>query len=181
MPTAKPARRALRLTEDDVLDDAGNGLTALQRAFCDAYLGTARRNPALAYEMALPAGTTEQRPRDRGRAMLHQPAVRTYLQRRGRELAAAAEVTQEQIILDLVELREMSMGRKATPLARFHEGELVHGLARNVDFAGATRVLDLLGRYLGMWTSDVRVEGAGNTVVMLNLGGRVIEGEAVRT
>jgi len=164
-----------------VLDDAGNGLTAMQRAFCDAYLGPARRNHVLAYEMAMPAGKAVRDASSSGKNMLGNPAVRAYLQRRGRELAEVAEITQERIILDLVELREMAMGRRPTPLARFHEGELVHGAACNVDFGGATRVLDLLGRYLGMWTENVRVEGSGNTVVMLNLGGRTIDGEATRT
>lgn len=176
-PRPVPLSRVAR--DGSVFHDA-EGLTPQQRAFCDAYLGAARRSATRAYEMSLLPGEVPVEPNRRAKDMMDKPQVQAYLQKRGRELAAVAEITQEQVILDLVELREMAMGRKPTPLARFHEGELVHGLARNVDFAGATRILDLLGRYLGMWTENVRVEGAGNTVVMLNLGGRTIDGEATR-
>lgn len=179
MPS-KQSLPASRVGRDGSVFHDDEGLTSQQRAFAEAYLGAARRNATRAYEMTMAPGEAVGESKRRAKQLMDRPQVQAYLRKRQRELAAAAEVTQEAIILDLVELREMAMGRKATPLARFHEGELVHGVARTVDFAGATRVLDLLGRYLGMWTENVRVEGAGNTVVMLNLGGRVVEGEATR-
>ena len=152
-------------------------LTPLQRAFADAYLGETHRCASAAYLKACEVvGHVPETDKadDRGKALIESPAVGEYLARRQEELAARALLTQERVLMDIMELRDMCLGRKPMPMAAFHDGELVTGVARKLDAAGATKALELLGRYLAMWTDNVR-HAAGEGVVpalfVLNLGG----------
>jgi hypothetical protein len=152
-------------------------LTPLQRAFADAYLGEAHRCAAAAYLKACEAvGHTPELDKadDRGKALIESPAVGEYLARRQEELAARALLTQERVLMDLVHLKEMCLGRVPMPMAAFHEGELVTGVAHKLDAGGAAKALELLGKYLAMWTDNVKHsagEGSPPVLFVLNLGG----------
>jgi phage terminase small subunit len=152
-------------------------LTPLQRAFADAYLGDAHRNASAAYLKACEAVGEPpdlEKADDRGKGLVESPAVAEYLKRRQEELAARALLTQERVLLDIMELRDLCLGRKPMPMAAFHDGELVTGVARKLDAGGAAKTLELLGKYLAMWTDNVKHsagEGSPPALFVLNLGG----------
>ena len=152
-------------------------LTPLQQAFADAYLGEAHRCAAAAYLTACEAvgqAPETDKADDRGKALIESPVVGEYLRRRQEELVARAGLTQERVLMDLMELRDMCLGRKPMPMAAFHDGELVTGVARKLDAGGAAKTLELLGKYLAMWTDNVKHaagEGSPPALFVLNLGG----------
>jgi phage terminase small subunit len=152
-------------------------LTPLQRAFADAYLGDAHRCASAAYLKACEAVGEPpdlEKADDRGKGLVESPAVAEYLKRRQEELAARALLTQERVLMDIMELRDLCLGRKPMPMAAFHDGELVTGVARKLDAGGAAKTLELLGKYLAMWTDNVKHsagEGSPPALFVLNLGG----------
>lgn len=171
---------ATKIAYADPAAEFDQGLYPEEKRFADAYLGPAGRKGDSAYQIALGHKGTKQQVA----AMLGRDRVRAYIKRRSRELAAAAEITAERVLLDLQQVLDMSLGRADAPIARIANGELVCDQGRNFDAAGATRALELMGKYLGMWRDRVEHTGdiGGGTIINLNLAGRppekVIEGAA---
>jgi hypothetical protein len=156
--------------------DPADLLTPFERRVADMFLadplgGSAAR----AYSSACEALgiVAAKNPDHSGREILEKPAANAYMTRRRAELAEAMNLTQERVLLDLMELRDMCMARKPTPMAAFHDGGLVSGAANKLDAGGAARALELLGRYLAMWTDNVKHTGDSQppALFVLNLGG----------
>jgi phage terminase small subunit len=124
-----------------------------------------------AYRMAYPEEDARAA-RTKGVKLLKYPQVIDYLEKRKVELHETVKITQEEWLRDVIEMREMCMGRKTMPMATFYEGELVTGEARKFDPSGAKHALELLGRHLGVFNDKLKVENAGGALFVLNMGGR---------
>ena len=172
---------ATKIAYADPAAEFDQGLYPEEKRFADAYLGPAGRKGDSAYQIALGHKGTKQQVA----AMLGRDRVRAYIKRRSRELAAAAEITAEWVLLDLQQVLDMSLGRADAPIARIANGELVCDQGRNFDAAGATRATPPQASAEGrMWRDRVEHTGdiGGGTIINLNLAGRppekVIEGAA---
>lgn len=98
-----------------------------------------------------------------------------------------ARLSVDQVVSDLIEVKEMSMGRK--PVAKVittKEGECIPLQVHEVNVAGANKSLELLGKHLGMFEDTSKrsdaaeiisafFAGVGSTMGLPVQHGRVIE------
>jgi len=105
-------------------------LTAKQNKFCLEYLKDFNASQA-----ALRAGYSRNRHKEIGYQLLHKPTLQIFLGELIQKQAEKAEITVEWIIKELKQMYERCQSSLSSPGA----------------IAGATKQLELLGKYLGMW------------------------------
>jgi phage terminase small subunit len=129
-------------------------MTDIQRRFVDEYLIDLKPKAA-----AIRAGYKEANADRMAHRLLHEtPLVMEAIKQAQAKLRHRAEVTQDEVIADLRELRDICLGRKAVKVTQM----LGAGEARApvevettiVDPAGAARALDMLAKHTGLYELD---------------------------
>lgn len=138
-------------------------LSLHDQAFVDLYRGgpdDVRGNAKSCYRLLHPRakGSTAE---TEGPAILRKPQVRAYLDERAEESAKEADITEQQVLRDLQQMAAMALGKVPTPHTIVVEGEAVGLQVRKVNYQGAGKALELLGRRLGLWTDNQRVQHGG--------------------
>lgn len=136
-------------------------MTPDQKQICDLYLGECKFDQGAAYAIVRPnfkKYTTMLTAASRFFKMLK---VRRYLYIRAKELTGKVELTQEMILKDLIEVKEMAMGRKPSSIYIVDEKyDAVEKKVKVVNLAVAKQTLEQLGKYheLAMWTEKAENE-----------------------
>lgn len=146
------------------------GLTAKQQAFKDEYLIDLNGTQA-----AIRAGYSEKTACEQAARLLANVKVATAIQKAMAARSERAGITQDEVIEDLKELRDICMGRKKvniTIVSRV-EGVAVPMECEQliIDPAGAKGSLDLLGKHLGMFKDKIELTGKnGGAIETSNSG-----------
>lgn len=96
--------------------------------------------------------------------IVQKPAVRKLLREAGFRAAARAELTADEVISDLRELRDICLGRIPARRSRLKDGEVIEYDAYVFDAMGAARALEKLGDYLQLWNSGSGSAGSNITI-----------------
>lgn len=135
-------------------------LSSHDRAIADLYRGgpdDVRGNAKAVYRLLHPRAKDRTAEVEASR-ILRKPEVREYLAERAAQSAEQANITEEQVLRDLQHMAAMALGKVPTPHTVVVEGEAVALQIRKVNFQGAGKALELLGKRLGLWTDNHRVQ-----------------------
>jgi len=132
-----------------------------QKEVCDRYLGECKLDQMCAYTRgrtfktkSSAAATTTM--------FFKKPKIRRYLYLKMKKLADKVDLSQEMILRDLIDVKEMALGRKAQNLVLGvdKDGFPIVEFAKSTDLKAANTALTQLGRYhkLSMWTEKVDQE-----------------------
>lgn len=134
-----------------------------EKSVCDAYLGECFMNQTEAFALIYKPKTKSSRETGTTR-FFKRAKVRRYLYFKTRKLEKKVEITQEEILRDLILVKEMAMGRLEQNMILGQEkGEAVSYRGKATDLKTATQALTQLGKFhqLGMWVekkeTDVQV------------------------
>lgn len=152
-------------------------LNQQQKEICDIYLGECQFDQRCAVQAVRTYKSNESASAAATR-FFKQAKVRRYIHLRSKQLSEKLELKQEDIIRDLIEVKEMAMGRKDTPVYTVDKnGNIIE--ERSVAVANlpvAKQALEQLGKYhaLAMWNE--KTESAGDKLIVnlnFNMGGPV--------
>lgn len=135
-------------------------LNEKQKSVCDAYLGESFMDCIAAFKTKYSPRTVDSAKSGACR-FFKMAKVRRYLYVRTKEIRTNVNLSQEQILSDMVDLKEMALGRKDQHLILGHsEGVPVKTIGRTTDLKAATAVLTQLGKFheLGMWVDKKETE-----------------------
>ncbi|CUJ41484.1 terminase small subunit [Achromobacter xylosoxidans] len=137
-------------------------LTDKQRRFVDEYLVDLNATQA-----AIRAGYSAKTANEQGAQLLAKLSVREAVDAAQAKRAKRTEITQDEILNDLRELRDICMGRKPVTISEVVKN-VQEGKAEAVDVCvsvleptAANRALELMGKHLGMFPSKVEHSGPG--------------------
>ena len=119
------------------MDMPNKKLTDKQKQFCLAYLKDFNASQA-----ALQAGYSKKNHEHIGWELLQKTTVQAYLATKAQKQCEKAEISIEWIIKELKQLYERCQASLSSPGA----------------IAGATKQLELLGKYLGMFVDKLQVD-----------------------
>lgn len=147
-----------------------NGLTDQQRKFCDLYLANGL-NASKAYMEAYPSCKTEASARAAGARLLTNVSVSEYLAALVQKAADTVQLETEWIVSRLMQVAERCM--QAEPVMVFDPGQgcMVNSGEYKFDSSGANRALELLGKYLQLFTEKKEVKHSGSVNYYQNLIG----------
>jgi len=119
-------------------------------------------NATQAYSRCYPDSSYEAARRS-GSDLLSKPDIRAAIEERAEEARAKLKVTQEEVIADLKELRDMCMGRRKVKRTVFKKNEDGTSEAVEVETTmqephAAKGALELIGKHLAMFTDKVKTE-----------------------
>jgi phage terminase small subunit len=137
--------------------DPVTGLNPEEALFLKALMTDAKGSVPIAGEMI---GVSESQ----AYRLMQRPAVRKMLRESGLRAAARAELTAEEVINDLRELRDACLGRVPVKKTRIKDGEPVEVEVFIFDAMGAARALEKLGDYLQLWNSGSGSAGSNITI-----------------
>ena len=131
-------------------------MTPKQERFVEEYLVDLNATQA-----AIRAGYSEQTARQIGAQNLSKLVIQQAIEAARNKRSERVELTQDEVVRDLRELRDICMGRK--PVRRTEvvkNAQLGEVTAREVEVyalepTGAGKALDLLGKHLGMFVDKV--------------------------
>ena len=137
-------------------------LTPRQKLFVEEYLVDLNATQA-----AIRAGYSQKTARSIGQENLTKPDIAKAIQEAMDKRAEEVQLTSEDIVRDLMELRDMCMGRKPMAVAvKDEDGNIVQADVKKVDTAGANRALELLGKHKAMFVDRKHVEGTGSIMLV---------------
>ncbi|WP_233113697.1 terminase small subunit [Aggregatibacter actinomycetemcomitans] len=149
--------------KDEVKSTSGRGESKLrdkQKRFIEEYLIDLNATQA-----AIRAGYSKDTAKEIGYENLTKPHIQQAIAEAQNKRAERTQLTQDEVIADLRELRDICMGRKPVRVTEVVKNNQ-EGTARPVQveiFAleptGAGKALDLLGKHLGMFSQKVEVSG----------------------
>lgn len=149
--------------KDEVKSTSERGeskLTDKQRRFIEEYLVDLNGKQA-----AIRTGYSEATAEQQASRLLSYAKVQEAIQKARNERSERTKLTQDEVIADLRELRDICMGRKPVRVTEVVKNNQ-NGTALPVQveiFAleptGAGKALDLLGKHLGMFSQKVEVSG----------------------
>jgi phage terminase small subunit len=129
----------------------GKALTPKQQRFVDEYLVDLNATQA-----AIRAGYSEKTARQVAAENLAKPNVAEAVQARQAERAERTELTQDEVINDFREIRDLALGRKPKTIKlRQGDGEWAEQEVYDYDLANAHRANEALGRHLKLFTDRV--------------------------
>ena len=140
-------------------------LTNKQKRFVSEYLIDLNATKA-----AIRAGYSAASARQHACRMLMRDDVKSAVEKGMEKRAARLELTQDEVVEDLRELKDICMARKAVKVmtivknAREGTAEPVETEGMMFEPAAANRSLELLGKHLGMFTEKVDMTSNGQTI-----------------
>jgi phage terminase small subunit len=130
---------------------AGKQLTPKQQRFVDEYLVDLNATQA-----AIRAGYSEKTARTQAAHLLAKDNIAAVIQKRQAERAERTELTQDEVINDFREIRDLALGRKPKVVKlRQGDGEWAEQEVYDYDLANAHRANEALGRHLKLFTDRV--------------------------
>lgn len=157
-----------------------------QKAICDAFLGECQFDKTCAV-MAVREYKNKAVASAAATRYFKMAKIRRYLWLRSKQLTEKFEISQEEILRDLVEVKEMAMGRKDTPVYTVDkDGEIIEERAVTVaNLPVAKSALELLGKYheIAMWNErkDDNNNGKGGFVLNLQMNLHPPQGDTTGT
>ena len=134
----------------------GEEMTPKQERFVEEYLVDLNATQA-----AIRAGYSEQTARQIGAQNLSKLVIQQAIEAARNKRSARVELTQDEVVRDLRELRDICMGRKPVRITEVvKNAQLGEVTSREVEVyalepTGAGKALDLLGKHLGMFVDKV--------------------------
>lgn len=135
-------------------------LTDKQQRFVEEYLIDLNATQA-----AIRAGYSVDTAYSQGQRLLKNVEVQTAIQEAMSKRSDRVQISQDDVLRDLMELRDMCMGRKSITVTDTVKNNQ-EGTVKAVDnpiFAfeptGANKALELLGKHLGMFSQKVELSG----------------------
>ncbi|OAM27037.1 terminase small subunit [Eikenella halliae] len=131
-------------------------MTPKQERFVEEYLVDLNATQA-----AIRAGYSEQTARQIGAQNLSKLVIQQAIEAARNKRSERVELTQDEVVRDLRELRDICMGRKPVRITEVvKNAQLGEVTAREVEVyalepTGAGKALDLLGKHLGMFVDKV--------------------------
>ena len=131
-------------------------MTPKQERFVEEYLVDLNATQA-----AIRAGYSEQTARQIGAQNLSKLVIQQAIEAGRNKRSERVELTQDEVVRDLRELRDICMGRKPVRITEVvKNAQLGEVTAREVEVyalepTGAGKALDLLGKHLGMFVDKV--------------------------
>lgn len=140
----------------------GNDLTNRQKRFVEEYLIDLNATQA-----AIRAGYSKKNAEKIGYQLLEKTRVATAIQKAQKHLSERAQISQDEIIRDLIEIKERCLQR--VPVVDRKGNQIQDENGRDVwefDAKNANRALELLGKHLGMFdNNNVNILGGLNIKV----------------
>lgn len=141
----------------------GRGLNEKQKRFVDEYLIDLNATQA-----AIRAGYSKHLANTNARKLLQNTTIKAAIQEAQNKRAERVQVTQDDVLRDLLEVRDICMGRKSIivtdTVKNNQEGKIT--AVDNPVFAfepsGANKALELLGKHLGMFKDRVDLTSGDN-------------------
>lgn len=132
-------------------------LTPKQQRFVDEYLIDLNATQA-----AIRAGYSEKTAGAIGEQNLKKLEIQTVIQAALKSRQQRTELSQDEVLNDLRELRDMCMGRKPVKISQKQKDEDGNVFYEEVEITqfdanGANRSLELLGKHLSLWTEKIDV------------------------
>ena len=140
-------------------------LTPKQERFIQEYLIDLNATQA-----AIRAGYSERTAYSIGQRLLKHVEVLTRIEEGKKEIAAKAELTQEWVLDRLKECVSMSMKKEEVEKWDY-EAKRMTGTGEYVyDSKGATKALELLGKHLGMYKTDINLNASMLVKIIDDIG-----------
>ena len=129
----------------------GKALTPKQQRFVDEYLVDLNATQA-----AIRAGYSEKTARTQAAHLLAKDNIQSAISTRQQDRAERTELTQDEVINDFREIRDLALGRKPKTIRlRQGDGEWAEQEVFDYDLANAHRANEALGRHLKLFTDRV--------------------------
>ncbi|MGX2974477.1 terminase small subunit [Ursidibacter arcticus] len=135
-------------------------LTDKQQRFVEEYLIDLNATQA-----AIRAGYSAETARQIGAENLSKPVIQDAIQEAQNKRSERVQISQDDVLRDLMELRDMCMGRKSVivtdTVKNNQEGKViaVDNPIYAFESAGANKALELIGKHLGMFSQRVELSG----------------------
>ncbi|HHE3599680.1 terminase small subunit [Pasteurella multocida] len=135
-------------------------LTDKQKRFIEEYLIDLNATQA-----AIRAGYAEKTANREGSRLLSNVDIQEAIQEAKNKRSERVQISQDDVLRDLIELRDMCMARKSvivTDTVKNNQEGTVTAIDNSVyafEPAGANKALELLGKHLGMFSQKVEVSG----------------------
>ena len=140
--------------------DSSWWLKPKEKSVCDEYLGECFMDQPSAYAKIYKPRTPSSKATGTTR-FFKRARVRRYLYFRTRKLEKKIQLTQESILLDLIQVKEMALGRVDQEMVIGQDkGMVVTHKGRNTDLKAANQALTQLGKFheLGMWVEKKEMD-----------------------
>ncbi|HIF5510040.1 terminase small subunit [Pasteurella multocida] len=140
-------------------------LTDKQKRFVEEYLIDLNATQA-----AIRAGYAEKAANREGSRLLSNVDIQEAIQKAQNTRAERVQISQDDVLRDLMELRDMCMGRKSfivTDTVKNNQEGTVNTVDNHVyafEPAGANKALELLGKHLGMFKERVDLTNSDSSL-----------------
>jgi phage terminase small subunit len=149
------------------------GLTEQNVMFLDFYRTDPERRYAENYMRAYPRCKKVTSARVNACQILGKQEAQDYLEMKASKAMDALDMQEEDILRDLIKLKDMCMGKTRIPFAAVtKDGELIEETVFQFHPGGAKGALELLGKNKKMFTDKVEATGAMSVSFNFNLSGK---------